>query len=80
MRSQRCRQGGRIGPRATGGVLAAWMVCSLIVASLIGFLADDAGAHTPHDVISAVVVSPNFSQDHTVYAISRTLLLKSTDG
>jgi photosystem II stability/assembly factor-like uncharacterized protein len=80
MRSQRRGQGGYNAARGAGRFLAVCGVCSLIVASLIGFLADDASAHTPHDVIEAVVVSPKFAQDHTVYAISRTLLLKSTDG
>jgi photosystem II stability/assembly factor-like uncharacterized protein len=80
MRSQRCRQGGHDVRPAAGRFVAAWGVFSLVVVSLLGILAESAGAHTPHDAISDVVVSPKFSEDHTVYAISRTLLLKSTDG
>jgi photosystem II stability/assembly factor-like uncharacterized protein len=80
MRSQRCRHGGRIGPRATRRVLGVSAVCSLVVVSFVGFLAHEAGAHTPHDSIADVVVSPKFATDHTAYAISRTLLLRSTNG
>lgn len=45
-------------------------------------------AHQPHDPMITVAVSPNFAQDHTVFAATGTLtikigiflLLKSTDG
>ena len=43
-------------------------------------LAPPAGAHTPHDSIHGIGVSPDFAQDRTVYAIVRSYLLKSTDG
>jgi photosystem II stability/assembly factor-like uncharacterized protein len=42
--------------------------------------APPAGAHSPHDSIHGIAVSPDFAQDRTVYAIVRSYLLKSTDG
>ena len=39
-----------------------------------------ASAHTPHDTIIDVEMSPDFATDRTVYAISRSYLLKSTDA
>ena len=61
--------------------VAAWStLLSLVFVSLLVVFVDGAGAHTPHDSISDVAVSPNFADDGTVYTISRTLVLKSTDG
>jgi photosystem II stability/assembly factor-like uncharacterized protein len=37
-------------------------------------------AHTPHDDIGDVVTSPAYAEDHTVFAISRNRLMRSTDG
>ncbi len=39
-----------------------------------------AGAHTPHDVIVDVAVSPAFARDHTVLVVSDNRVLRSTDG
>jgi photosystem II stability/assembly factor-like uncharacterized protein len=39
-----------------------------------------AHAHTPHDDIGDVAVSPAYAEDHTVFAISRSRLLLSTNG
>ena len=50
-----------------------------VILSFLVLPIENAGAHTPHDVIEDVVVSSKFAEDGTVYAISRTLLLKSTD-
>lgn len=36
-------------------------------------------AHTPHDDIIDIGISPHYDQDSTVFAISRETLLKSTD-
>jgi hypothetical protein len=80
MRSQRRRHSDHKAAHAAGRLLAVSSAFALVVVSLLGVLAEGAAAHTPHDVIADVVVSPKFSQDRTVYAISRTLLLKSTDG
>ncbi len=66
--------------RAAGALVAAWAALSLVVVSVVALVAEPAGAHTPHDDIADVAVSPQFVDDHTAYAISRTLLLKSTDG
>jgi len=37
-------------------------------------------AHTPHDVISQIAISPNYQQDQTAFVIVRGNLMKSTDG
>lgn len=58
-------------------------LCCLVAAVLLLDLVvgtSRAGAHTPHDHIIDVAVSPDFEQSRTVYAISRTYLLRSTDG
>lgn len=55
----------------------------LAVAVLLGLLwwsPPPAMAHTPHDNISSVSMSPDFAQDRTVFTISREYLLRSTDG
>jgi photosystem II stability/assembly factor-like uncharacterized protein len=38
-----------------------------------------AHAHTPHDDIGDVAISPAYAEDHTVIAISRNRLMRSTD-
>ncbi|MBX3314995.1 MAG: hypothetical protein KF906_11810 [Actinobacteria bacterium] len=60
---------------------AGRVVSALVV--LLGVLCwapRPAGAHTPHDVINGLALSPRFASDATVYTISREYLLKSTDG
>ncbi|MCB0976569.1 MAG: hypothetical protein KDB02_03840 [Acidimicrobiales bacterium] len=59
--------------RAIGGLAA--LLC--LLASLA--ISSPASAHTPHDDIVDIEVSPTYSKDHTVYTISRQYLLKSTD-
>jgi photosystem II stability/assembly factor-like uncharacterized protein len=39
----------------------------------------DAYAHTPHDDIFGVVLSPDFARDNTALTVSRGILFKSTD-
>ncbi len=39
-----------------------------------------AAAHVPHDVVSALALSPSYADDNTVFAVARTNLLRSTDG
>lgn len=56
---------------------AAALVASAVVAALA---APDAQAHSPHDVVSDVELSPEFRQDRTAYAIVREYLLRSDDG
>jgi hypothetical protein len=63
------------GTRLVVGILVA-------VAATAGLLsaAVPAGAHTPHDVIVDVAVSPAFASDRTVLTISDNRVLRSTDG
>ncbi len=58
------------------------MGIGVAVAATVGLLAavDPAGAHTPHDVIVDVAVSPTFASDSTVLTISDNRVLRSTDG
>ena len=58
------------------------MGIGVAVAATVGLLAavDPAGAHTPHDVIVDVAVSPAFASDSTVLTISDNRVLRSTDG
>lgn len=37
-------------------------------------------AHSPHDVIGALDISPTYDQDYTLFIVSSDHLLKSTDG
>lgn len=46
----------------------------------VGASSAPAGAHTPHDVIVDVAVSPAYSSDRTVLTISDNRVLRSTDG
>jgi photosystem II stability/assembly factor-like uncharacterized protein len=55
-------------------------VASLLVIAMLATSAERGFAHTPHDVIANVVVSPSFATDHTVFAISDDRPLRSTDG
>ncbi len=51
------------------------IVCSL------GFEANNVQAHSPHDVINALKMSPIYSKDQTVWIILKnTWILKSVDG
>ena len=66
--------------RSVGRLVVVWAALSLVVVSVIALVEAPAGAHTPHDTIADVALSPAGRDDHTAYAISRTLLLKTTDG
>ena len=60
---------------ATGGASV------LVVAAGLGVLsAPVARAHSPHDVVLDVELSPEFGRDETAYAIVREHLLRSDDG
>jgi photosystem II stability/assembly factor-like uncharacterized protein len=37
-------------------------------------------AHTPHDDITDLAISPDYAQDQTAFVISRSKLMRSTDG
>jgi photosystem II stability/assembly factor-like uncharacterized protein len=58
--------------RATG---AATVLCLTLI-----WYGGATAAHTPHDDIGDVVISPAYAEDHTVFAISRSRLMRSTDG
>jgi photosystem II stability/assembly factor-like uncharacterized protein len=55
--------------------MAAVAVCLTLVCH-----PDVARAHTPHDDIGDVAVSPDYAEDQTVVVLSRNRLLRSTDG
>lgn len=63
--------------RLTAAVAA--IVCLAIVAVTPTSSDRPAAAHTPHDVVGDVVVSPRFAEDGTAYTIVREYLLKSED-
>ncbi|MGQ0594346.1 MAG: WD40/YVTN/BNR-like repeat-containing protein [Gammaproteobacteria bacterium] len=53
---------------------------ALIVAGALIAMGQTADAHTPHDVISEIEVSPSFEQDGTLFTIVRDNLCRSLDG
>jgi photosystem II stability/assembly factor-like uncharacterized protein len=57
-----------------------WAVASLPLLAMV--VVDDglAGAHSPHDDVADVAISPDYRDDHTVFAIVRSRLMRSTDG
>ena len=59
---------------------ATALLVGAIVATALVTMAPQAQAHTPHDDTYDVAVSPAFSADRTVIAISRGLFVRSTDG
>ena len=59
---------------------ATALLVGAIVATALVAVAPQAQAHTPHDDTYDVAVSPAFSTDRTVIAISRGLFMRSTDG
>ena len=59
-------------------VLAAWLV------ALSAWLAPAALAHTPHDTVQALAISPDFSQDQTLFGVFKlsehTVFARSVDA
>lgn len=55
-----------------------WALLLAGIFLVVGLPASD--AHTPHDVIFDVELSPSFDEDRTAYAIARSYLLKTEDG
>ncbi|MEA5465890.1 WD40/YVTN/BNR-like repeat-containing protein [Leptothoe sp. PORK10 BA2] len=51
----------------------------LTVAWSFGGFVQPVQAHRPHDIVTQVKLSPNYSQDKTVYSLVRGNLFKSTD-
>lgn len=54
-----------------------WIVLSLVLTVAWSF--QPAQAHRPHDVVTQIKLSPNYSQDQTAYTVVRGNLLKSVD-
>lgn len=65
--------GGRSTPIRATVVLAVALIALVV-------RAPGAVAHSPHDDITDIVVSPDFGQDQTAFLISRGRLQRSTDG
>ncbi|MEO1476227.1 MAG: hypothetical protein AAFS13_07575, partial [Pseudomonadota bacterium] len=57
-------------------IRSALIVCTVSILG-VGF---GASAHTPHDDVFSVAVSPDFETDRTVYTLTRSSVLKSTDA
>jgi photosystem II stability/assembly factor-like uncharacterized protein len=64
---------------AVRGAARAAVACAVLGLTFL-WLSDEAHAHTPHDDIGDVAVSPDYTHDHTVFVISRNRLMRSTDG
>jgi photosystem II stability/assembly factor-like uncharacterized protein len=61
-------------------VVARGVVIVFVIGLGVAFGGPAARAHVPHDVISGVAFSPQYSTDQTVFTISRGHLLRSADG
>ncbi|MBX2863651.1 MAG: hypothetical protein KTR27_08850 [Leptolyngbyaceae cyanobacterium MAG.088] len=64
---------------ALSKTLFSWVLTLLVVIFSWTIAAPPAYAHRPHDVVPQVVVSPQYEQDNTVYALVRKNLLRSKD-
>lgn len=69
------QQASRRWPRALRTCLVA-----LLAGVFLAVGVPESDAHTPHDVIFDVEMSPSFDEDRTAYAIARSYLLKTEDG
>ena len=61
-------------------VLKALSIFLLFIGIVLTINVPAAWAHTPHDDIFQVDISPTYNQDKTVFIIVRGNLLKSEDG
>lgn len=59
--------------------LSSLLIALIIIASLF-FDVRDLCAHSPHDPIDALVISPTYAQDKTLFIAISDQMLKSTDG
>jgi photosystem II stability/assembly factor-like uncharacterized protein len=55
-------------------------VTILIVTAVLFFDVKDLCAHSPHDAIDAMAISPDYVEDQTIFIILSDQLRKSTDG
>jgi len=62
------------------GFLAAFLVVLMITAAFWFFDVRDLCAHTPHDPIDALAVSPHYAQDQTLFIVVSDSILRSRDG
>jgi photosystem II stability/assembly factor-like uncharacterized protein len=62
--------------------LKFYFICTLVipVISVFFFKISDVYAHTPHDIIDVVELSPQYDQDNTLFIARSYQLKKSTDG
>ncbi|MEM8611889.1 MAG: YCF48-related protein [Cyanobacteria bacterium P01_H01_bin.105] len=56
----------------------SWMLLTLVIT--VGWSFQPAQAHHPHDVVTQIKLSPNYSRDQTVYTLVHGNLLKSVDA
>jgi photosystem II stability/assembly factor-like uncharacterized protein len=58
------------------------LVAAMTLVGTVAFVSapDAAFAHAPHDDIAQVIASPAYRTDQTAFAISRAVLMRSTDG
>jgi photosystem II stability/assembly factor-like uncharacterized protein len=56
------------------------MLVALVCAVVLALQVATAHAHSPHDDIYDVVLSPRYEQDGTAFTISRDMFLKTVDG
>lgn len=56
------------------------LALAVVIGGTVGIGAVPAAAHTPHDHIVDIAVSPEFAEDGTAYTISREYVLRTTDG
>ena len=73
--------GARPGPRWSIARALGWVGSAVLL--LLATLMVDAGtakAHSPHDDVADIAVSPAYAEDQTVFAIVRGRLMRSTDG
>ena len=65
-------------------VFKVFSVFLLSILTFLSFEVETAFAHVPHDIISALEISPTYDQDQTLFIYSRSgskgYLLKSEDG
>ncbi len=56
------------------------IILSILLFGTFLFNSENSEAHSPHDVIEVVEISPVFSKDQTIFISMLDLLKKSTDG
>lgn len=67
------------GSFAVSKTLFSWVFTLLVILFAWNLGVSPAYAHRPHDVVPQVVISPEYGQDSTVYALVRKNLLRSED-